>query len=104
MTTLLISDLHLDAAHPAIAAAADIRITRDGRLTITLTHDSLAFALNEQPAKIADEPMLALLAGPREDLAAAFIDAVRIHNNLLELGRRDAMLGKVLLARELPVE
>jgi hypothetical protein len=63
------------AAHPAVSAVAVVKIEPGGRATITLTHDCLAFALNEQPANIGDEPMLTLLDGPAEDLAAALKDA-----------------------------
>jgi hypothetical protein len=62
-------------AHPAVSAVAVVKIEPSGRVTITLTHDALAYALNDQPSRIADEPMYALLRGPREDLAAAFADA-----------------------------
>lgn len=62
-------------AHPAVSAVAVVKVEPGGRVTVTLTHDALAFALNEQPLKIADAPMLALLSGPREDVGAAFADA-----------------------------
>src|SRR4051812_20238959 len=62
-------------AHPAVSAVAIVKIEPGGRVTVTLSHDALAFALNDQPAKIADAPMLALLNGPRDDLAAALLDA-----------------------------
>jgi hypothetical protein len=62
-------------AHPAVSAVAIIKVDPAGRVSITLTHDALAFALNEQPLRIDDEAMYALLRGPREDLAAALADA-----------------------------
>jgi hydrogenase/urease accessory protein HupE len=46
-----------------------------GNLTLTLRHDALAFALNETPQNIADEPMLELLSSSDEEIAATFQEA-----------------------------
>jgi hydrogenase/urease accessory protein HupE len=53
---------------------AQVKVEQDGRLSLTLTHDALAFALGDTPAAVGDEPMYALLHGPDVDLSAAFED------------------------------
>lgn len=62
-------------AHPGFPASAIVRIDSTGAIIIHVRHDALAFALNETPVQISDEPMRRLLSGPREDLIAALQDA-----------------------------
>jgi hypothetical protein len=62
------------SAHPPEAAIAQVTLTRDGRLSIVLDHDALAFALVETPTKIDDEPMYRLLRGSDADIVQAFVD------------------------------
>jgi hypothetical protein len=70
-------------AHPPLAAIAFVKVEPGGRLTLTLVHDSLAFALNDTSQAIGDEAMYTLLRGPDEDLAAAFADGRgRIRNQV----------------------
>lgn len=56
------------AAHPAYLTGADARIDPDGSLHLTMQFDTLAFVLNDTSARIGNEPMEALLNGPRADL------------------------------------
>jgi hypothetical protein len=62
------------AAHPPMAAVAYVKLEPGGRMTVTVVHDSLAFALNDTSLAIGDEAMYAILHGPDDDLAAAFQD------------------------------
>src|SRR5947209_5020099 len=62
------------AAHPPLSAIAFINLDQRGHLTLSLPHDSLAFALDDTSLAIGDEAMYALLRGPQDDLAAAFQD------------------------------
>jgi hypothetical protein len=62
-------------AHPAMIAAANATFGRDGRVHITLTFDALAYALNDTPQRISNEPMDQLLDGPASELEAALADA-----------------------------
>lgn len=55
-------------AHPAVRCAAMLKVDREGRGTLTLRFDVPAFVLNEEPFKIADEPMWALVDGPRAEV------------------------------------
>lgn len=59
-------------AHPGVSAVALVKVDSSGRVTITLRHDALAFALNDTPQRIDDDPMYALLDGPAGDLEQAF--------------------------------
>lgn len=61
-------------AHPGVSATALVKIEPSGAVTVTLSHDVLAFALDETPQSIADAPMYALLDGPETTLAAALAD------------------------------
>src|SRR5262245_6215046 len=62
-------------AHPSFPVSSIVRIEADGRVTIQVRHDALAFALNDTPTNISDEPMRRLLAGPRSELQKALDDA-----------------------------
>jgi hypothetical protein len=55
-------------AHPVVAASAIVTIRDSGHIEITVHHDALAFALNDTPRAIGDQPMLDLLDGPRDEL------------------------------------
>lgn len=57
-------------AHPAYLTAAHLTVEKDGSFKALLRFDTLAYALNDTSARIGNEPMEALLAGPREDLEA----------------------------------
>jgi hydrogenase/urease accessory protein HupE len=61
--------------HPPLSAIAILRVDETGSVTLTVHHDALAFALNETPQNIADEPMLELLDSGDEDLAATLREA-----------------------------
>lgn len=75
--TLLVPPLRAAAApmHPAVSALVLIKASPGGRVSITVRHDALAFALNETPARISDEAMSDLLKAPPSDLQAALDDA-----------------------------
>lgn len=62
-------------AHPALPTVAILKVTPDARISVTLVHDALAYALNDTSVRVADPDMLALLNGPEQDLADAFADA-----------------------------
>jgi hypothetical protein len=61
-------------AHPPLSTIASVKVEQGGHLTLTLSHDSLAFALGDTSQAIGDEAMYALLHGPDVDLAAAYQD------------------------------
>src|SRR5262245_38920719 len=58
-------------AHPGFPASALLKVDASGHVVIHVRHDALAFALNETPLQIADEPMRKMLNGSSEDLQAA---------------------------------
>lgn len=62
-------------SHPPVATAAIVKVDRSGVIDITLVHDVLAFALNDQSQNIPDGPMFELLNGPDKVLAAALREA-----------------------------
>jgi len=72
-TALLLSSLH-SYAHPAFLTAARALVKADGSVRLTLSCDILAFALNDTSARIGNEPMEALLSGPRENLERCLAD------------------------------
>lgn len=77
-------------AHPAFGTVALVKVEPDGRVTVIVVHDAIAFALGEPSASIADEPMYELLHGSDAGLDAAFEDGrVRFetHFRLLADGR-----------------
>ncbi len=61
-------------AHPALSTVAVARVTADGEISVVITHDALAFALNDSSVRIQDADMYALLDGPKSELAAALDD------------------------------
>src|SRR5882724_1936912 len=71
---VLIAMTQMAAAHPPLAAIAFVKVEPGGHITLTLVHDSLAFALNDTSQAIGDEAMYALLHGPDDDLVASFQD------------------------------
>ena len=62
-------------AHPAFFTAARATVHADGAVRITLSCDILAFALNDTSERIGNEPMEALLSGPRDELERRLLDA-----------------------------
>lgn len=60
--------LAVAAAHPAYLTAAQVTVKRDGQFTARFRFDLLAYALNDSSARIGNEPMEALLTGPRDEL------------------------------------
>ena len=62
-------------AHPAFSTSAEIIVESDGRFHGRAEFDTLAFALNDSSARIGNEPMDQLLAGPPEALAAQLAEA-----------------------------
>lgn len=73
------------AAHPGYPASVLAHIDTDGRIAVHLRHDVLAFALNETPALIGDEPMLALLRGAPEELQNSLRQARERLDSQLEI-------------------
>lgn len=73
------------AAHTATTAVALITFDERGALELKLRHDALAFALDEAPRRIADEPMLELLAQSDAELARALHEAGERFARLCEL-------------------
>ncbi len=64
-------------AHPALATVASAEIVRtegDARIEVYVSHDALAYALNDTSVRVSDAQMYALLDGPRDELAAALQD------------------------------
>jgi HupE / UreJ protein len=62
-------------AHPAVSTVAVVKVSPDGALTVRVTHDVLAFALNDTSARVSDPPMYELLNGPRDELKQALGEA-----------------------------
>lgn len=62
-------------AHPPVATSAVVKVSPSGDVDLTLSHDALAFALNDQSQNIPDEPMFELLNGPEDVLAASMREA-----------------------------
>jgi hypothetical protein len=75
----------LAAAHTATTAVALITFDEQGALELKLRHDALAFALDEVPRRIADEPMLELLAQEDAELEHALHEAGERFASLCEL-------------------
>lgn len=71
---LLLFAASVAAAHPTLSSVALVKVGADGRVRITLIHDSLAYALNDTSARVSDPEMYALLAGPETELEAALKD------------------------------
>lgn len=61
--------------HPPVDALAAVRVDGAGVLTIELTYDALAFALNDTSVNIPDEPMFELLDGPDDVLDRSLTQA-----------------------------
>ncbi|USN97944.1 MAG: HupE/UreJ family protein [Phycisphaeraceae bacterium] len=64
-------------AHPALGTIANVSVKEgpDGPFVeVIVTHDALAYALNDTSTRITDPQMYALLDGPRADLGAALQD------------------------------
>lgn len=59
------------AAHPPVSAVTALRISEQGELSLALTYDALAFALNDTSINIPDGPMFELLDGPEDALSRA---------------------------------
>src|SRR5262245_33936118 len=65
------------AAHPTLTTAAVVTVRADGRVTVSVRHDVLAFALNDTSANVSDAAMYELLNGPDQGLADALEEARR---------------------------
>jgi hypothetical protein len=74
LVLLLLGGAATAEAHPPMATVALVKVEHGGRVTLTLSHDSLAFALGDTSVAIGDEAMYGLLHGPDGDLAAAYQD------------------------------
>src|SRR5580765_2855805 len=61
-------------AHPAVSTVAVVRVDSERHISVTLTHDALAYALNDTSARITDAQMYELLDAPDQDLGAALAD------------------------------
>ncbi|MFN5945866.1 MAG: HupE/UreJ family protein [Phycisphaerae bacterium] len=64
------------SAHPTFSATALAKVDANNKLTLRLRHDALAFALNETPARIPDEPMLAFLTASESEQHDTFSDGL----------------------------
>jgi hydrogenase/urease accessory protein HupE len=73
------------SAHPGFPGSAIVHVDAAGKFTIHVRLDALAFALNETPVDIADEPMRQLLAGPREQLDKALEEGRQRFAQLFEV-------------------
>jgi len=51
-------------AHPAVRCAAMLKVDAQGQATLAVRFDVPAFVLNEDPFRVADEPMWAWVDGP----------------------------------------
>jgi len=61
-------------AHPPVPTVAIIDVQAGGHVHITVTHDALAYALNDTSVNVTDPQMHALLKGAESELAAALQD------------------------------
>ena len=59
--------------HPRFSATALVKIDARGEFSLTLSHDALAFALDETPADIADAPMFEFLDATETTQAQTFL-------------------------------
>src|SRR5579859_5738242 len=76
LTLLVLCGSFLSASgHLPTLATGTASIEPDGRFTLDLTFDVLAFALNERPQDATDDAMRQLLNGPTNALAASVADA-----------------------------
>jgi len=62
-------------AHPAVRCAAIFKVDAQGLGTLSIRFDVPAFALNEDPFKVADELMWAWVDGPRAEVERLLRDA-----------------------------
>lgn len=84
------------SAHPALGTVVSVDITRDGqeaRINVYVTHDALAYALNDTSVRVTDSQMYALLEGPIEELEATLRD-----------GRERFVGGYTILADGVPLQ
>jgi len=68
-----------------VATSAIVKVSSSGAIDLTLTHDVLAFALNDQSQNIPDGPMFELLNGPEEVLTASLREAATRFESLCVL-------------------
>lgn len=64
-------------AHPTVPTVAEVRVSQGehgGVVEVIVTHDALAYALNDTSARVMDWQMYELLEGPADTLAAALRD------------------------------
>ena len=59
-------------AHPGFSATALVKIEASGQFSLKLRHDALAFALDDTPANISDQPMYEFLAASQTVQAETF--------------------------------
>ena len=72
-------------AHPGVSAVAIVKVERTGEVSVIVRHDALAFALNDLPQTIADEPMYALLDGDPAYQDETFADAKERFDSQFEM-------------------
>lgn len=68
---------HCVRAHPTVPTVAVVRVSQaehGGVVEVIITHDALAYALNDTSARVMDWQMYELLEGPADVLAAALQD------------------------------
>lgn len=80
------------AAHPPVATWALVDVKADGRVDIAITHDAIAFVLNDTSARIGDPEMRRFLVASADEVLAACDD-----------GRSRLLVGVKLTADGLPV-
>lgn len=62
-------------AHPTVSATAVLRIDAAGHVVVLISHDALAFALDDTPRNVSDAAMFGLLEGTDEALTQVLGDA-----------------------------
>lgn len=87
-------------AHPAISATALVKVRPDGRVEVSVSHDALAFALNDIPRKVSDAAMFDLLDADTDEQARILDDARDRFESQFELRADGNKLAAAL--REFP--
>lgn len=88
-------------AHPALSTVvtADVRVEGHAAVVdVYITHDALAYALNDTSLRVTDPQMYALLDGPREELAATLQDGRERFQNAFKVFADDRPIDIELLA------
>ena len=65
---LILASAVQSGAHPANLTSSQATVASDGSYRLSITFDTLAFVLNDTPARIGDAPMEELLRAPKQTL------------------------------------